>query len=267
MKNVFSQVPIRRLVLLATLAMGLASTTAQAASRLAGNVFPSASLVISNLATGGSQAYELPTPREGVNQAGDPIWVLDDYFLETSDFQLTLHAAFDPDPSIAYGITVTDFGAPTSFSFGFFTPIVPTGSPNDVSAWVVGELLDDRGDGVSLTPTAPWLQVNDLLVPVTNMGVDVGAAASHPAGPAGAIYPYGAYALGPLPGPGPGPWTGLSVNTSFLLSGGNDRFELTGSAIIVESSGVVPEPGTVLGAGVLCLGIVAGAIRRRRARG
>ena len=47
------------------------------------------------------------------------------------------------------------------------TPIVPTGSPNDVSATVIGELIDERGDGISLTPIAPWLQVNDLLAPPT----------------------------------------------------------------------------------------------------
>jgi hypothetical protein len=64
----------------------------------------------------------------------------------------------DPDPSIAYGLAVVDFGALSAFGFVFGTPIVPTASPKVVSATLVGGLTDTGGNGVSISPIGPTIQ-------------------------------------------------------------------------------------------------------------
>jgi hypothetical protein len=66
---------------------------------------------------------------------------------ETSEYRITISGSLNPDPSIAYGIAVVDFGAPTLFGFSFFTPIVPTGPATTVDASIVGGLTDFTGDG------------------------------------------------------------------------------------------------------------------------
>ena len=90
---------------------------------------------------------------------------------------------FNPDPFIAYGIAVTDFGAPSIFGFAFFTPIVATGVPNLVNASLAGALNDVTGNGVALTPTGPLAQTSALTAPATGMGVDIGPAFAAPASP------------------------------------------------------------------------------------
>jgi hypothetical protein len=173
----------------------------------------------------------------------------------------SLGATLDPDPSVAYGLAVVDFGAPSAFVFAFFTPIVPTAAPNTVTGSIVGGLTDFTGDGVSLTPTAATAQVSEVSGPATNMGVDVGGAVAFGAANPGSFYNYGAFASGPIPGPGPGPWTSLSAITAFTLSGGGDIAALTGFASIEPV--LVPEP---LSLGLLGLGLgVVVYFRRRRA--
>jgi hypothetical protein len=196
------------------------------------------------------------------------VYRVDNWEYETSEFSLQLHdVALDPDPSIAYGLAVTDFGAPTVFSFLFATPIVPTGSPNVVQSSVVGGLTDFSGDGVALTPTGSALQVSDVGLPLANMGVDVGTAASFGPGDAGALYAYGAYASGLVPGPGPGPWSWLQTSVSFGLSGGDDILALTGFTSIEEGivPAPVPEPTSLLllGGGLAAAGIFGWRSKRR----
>ncbi len=211
-------------------------------------------------------AYQLPTPVPSEDASGKTIWLVPDFTVQTGAFMVELSdTILNPDPSIAYGLAVTDFGAPSTFLFVFATPIVPTGFPNStVRSSVVGGLTDMSGDGVSLTPTGPLLQVNDLIAPLTNMGVDVGLGVTFPAAIAGSFYGYGAYAEGPIAGPVPGPWTGMQITVSFDLSGGGDIAVLTGSAFIEEF--IIPEPGTMMAGGVLALGIAGFVWRRRMAR-
>lgn len=219
---------------------------------------PSAKVVADGL------TYDLGKPRLAENESGKAVWVLDDIFVQGNGggFQITGGLEMNPDPSIGYGLAVSDFGAPSSFLFVFSVPIVPTGSPNVVNGSVVGGLTDMTGDGVSITPTGSSLQINDLLAPLTNMGVDVGVADVHPAsGTPGSFYTYGAYAAGPIAGPGPGPWTGLQVTVGFGLSGGGDIAALTGFASIEQSA--VPESSTMMAGGALALGIAGWAWRRR----
>ena len=233
---------------------------------IAGAVAPAmASAVISVPSVGlnvDGQSYELPRPVPAKDENGKDIWIMEEWKMANSEFEITLGATLNPDPSIAYGIAVIDLGAPSAFAFFFSTPIVPTGSPNTVSGSVVGGLTDATGNGVSITPTGSSLQINDLIAPITNMGVDVGIANVHPAsGTPGSFFTYGAYAAGPIAGPGPGPWTGINVSLGFTLSGGGDVAALTGFASIDPT--IVPETSTTLAGGALALGVAGWAFRRR----
>lgn len=142
----------------------------------------------------------------------------------------------DPDPMIAYGVAVTDFGAPSIFGFLFGTPIVPTGPGTVVSASVAGSLTDGGSDNVTITPTGASLQTSSVGMPLTSMGLGIGGAES---GIAGGSDVYGPYSLGPVAGPGGGPWSSLEVGVGFGLSGGGDIATLSGRASI--ETGTVPE--------------------------
>jgi hypothetical protein len=188
-------------------------------------------------------------------------WSVD---VQTAEYRITGEGALNPDPSIAYGIAVADFGAPTSFGFFFVTPIVPTGPSTVVAASIVGGLTDLTGNGVSITPFAQsTVQVASAGPPSTSLGVDVGPAFSAPAGAPGAFHSYGPHSDGPQPGPG-GIFTTLAVTASFTLSGGGDIAALTGFASIDTAPDVVPDGGPGL-AGVMAIGalLAAGAARRR----
>jgi len=195
----------------------------------------------------------------------DHKWYVDNYAMNLPEASMMISAAIDQDPSIAYGISVTDFGAPSSFSFTFTSPIVPTGSPNVVTASLVGGLTDATGNGISMTPTQADLDGDGLLElqtssvglggPTTNMGVDVGPAFTAPPGAPGALHNYLSTVAGPKPGPGPGPFDTISTTLAFGLSGDGDIASMTGFASIE-----VPEPG-ILG---LVLAGVPMLMRRRK---
>ncbi len=175
----------------------------------------------------------------------------------------SLNATLDSDPSISYGIAVTDFGTPSTFSFTFSVPIVPIGFPNVVSTSIAGAMVDLTGDGVSVAPVgvSAFLQVAELGAPSQSFG-DVGPAVSYPAGAQGALYTYGAFATGPASGPGPGPWTSLSLRLDFTASGNGDVVVLAGFASIVPE----PTSGSLLFLGVL--GLLASTRHRQyRPRG
>ncbi|MCI0539088.1 MAG: hypothetical protein L0Z50_28100 [Verrucomicrobiales bacterium] len=168
----------------------------------------------------------------------------------------------NPDPSIVYGLTVTDVGAPSSFSFLFSTPIVPTGPSTSAAAFVLGELTDATGDSVSITPLGSKLQQASVGLPLTSMNVDVGDAASFPAG-VPAIYPYGPFSEGPIAGPS-GLWTELQVTTAFTLSGEGDIADLRIGFAQIEKAQGVPDGGPGLAGMTTLCGILFGSRFVRR---
>jgi hypothetical protein len=215
-------------------------------------------------------SYQVPLePIPGTDRLAIPAreWV------DEEEYEVRLlNGTLDPDPSIAYGIAVTDFGAPSNFSFVFTTPIVPTAAPTVVDASISGGLTDQTGNGVTISPTlldldgdgTPEVQiaeVDDGIPTTTNMGVDVGPLQAYPAGPAGANHVY-QFSAGPQAGPGGGPYDTLRVRLAFGLTGGGDIASLTGFAQV----NTIPEPSSLLLLGLGACG-VAYTIRRRRARG
>jgi hypothetical protein len=171
-------------------------------------------------------------------------------------FSVDVSGVLDPDPSIGWGVTVTDFGAPSIFGFFFTTPIIVGPGPTTVDASVSGGLTDFTGNGVAITPTGPLLAISTVGLPTTSMGVDVGPAVGFGPGPPGA-HSYGLHTAGPMPGPA-GPWSVLSVTVGFSLSGGADVASLTGF------SQIVPEPSSVVMMVMSGLGLLICARFRRR---
>jgi len=191
-----------------------------------------------------------------------------------NDFDLTL----DPDPVITYGTTVTDTGAPSAFSVIYQQPITPTLAPGTATASLQGGTTNGGGapGQVTVTPTAPpaGISVDSDGIPEIavyslstnggatwlNVGLDLGPAFS--SDPTKVTDTYGVFNTGSVPGPaGAGSYDTMRVDVNFQLSGGNDRFQYSGNATILEESNV-PEPAT---AGQLALGLLGfGLIRRFR---
>jgi len=152
----------------------------------------------------------------------------------------------NPDPSIGYAIGVADFGAPSTFGFFFFTPIVPTGPCSEVYAGISGGLTDSGGpggDGMTITPFAAKLMVNELHAGAVNAGVDVGDADGVTAGDGSDVLDPDTKGFIAAPA---GIWTGLSSTLMFTLSGGGDSAAITGEFIIKEGKCAVPDGGAGL---------------------
>lgn len=147
-------------------------------------------------------------------------------------------ALLDPDPLIAYGLAVVDFGAPSTFTFAFSTPIVATGPMTTVRGEVGYTLTAGTDGSISLTPTAAKTAVYEVGGPLTSMGVDVG----DPYGPGPSATP-GTFIDGFKPGP-MGLWTSLSATVSFTGSGGGDIYGITGKGEIYSVSKPVPDAGS-----------------------
>jgi hypothetical protein len=161
------------------------------------------------------------------------------------DFEVKLSATLDPDPSIGAAIAVTDFGAPTNFSFSWSTPIMPTGPDVLVRSFISGSLSDLAGDGVAFVPTHAS---GKALVSTLNGGsptMAIGPALGVAGTGSPAAYGY-AYASAGYPSflPGPsGMWTSLEMALGFGLGGGEDSAAFT----LYSEVAAVPLPaGAVL---------------------
>ena len=213
-------------------------------------------------------------PSEFVWNSADQQWEVDNFSFSTIDGELFISGAFVPDPSLVYTFGVTDFGAPSTFTFAMTQPITPTGPLTIVQGSISGGLTDFAGNGITLTPNpangdgdvdgfieTQVGRVGPGAVPTINMGVDVGLTESESGGGPGAVYTYGPYNEGPEPGP-TGIFNSMGVTTSFILSGNNDSASLTGFLNI----NTVPEPSTFAMLGTAGALMAAFGVRRRRAR-
>lgn len=162
-----------------------------------------------------------------------------------------LSGYMDTDPYISYNISVTDFGAPSFFSFTFGTPIVPVIGANLVRASLSGSLSALGGDGAMFTPgggpLAQTASLTDGFGSIIVSSVNVGPAYSTGVVPNGTYaYPTHQTGYGPLiSGPvSPTGWTSMSATLSFGLGGGNDGAALSGYFEIIPVP--VPEPSSAL---------------------
>ena len=241
----------RRIV---TLMVGLAVLSA--GSALAGPIGASVGGAGVQVVVDG-QVFDFEADRDGRIVVEDFRVVLEQELLA----EFSIDALLDPDPSIAYVIGVTDFGAPSVFGFLFGTPIVPVGPTSVVEASLSAELTDSRGDGVTITPTAATVQSSQAGLPLISMGVDVGPGYASGPGAPGAVYSYGPYLVPPQPGPA-GNFTFLTVSNGFGLSGDGDKADFIGYTSINNTSVPVPEPA---GLSLLAIGL-GGAMRAGRRR-
>jgi hypothetical protein len=174
---------------------------------------------------------------------------------------LSAPIVLNPDPSIAWGFTVTNFlPFTTNFSFTFSTPLVPTVSgPTVVSSEISGGITDASGNNVSFAPTGAsgFVQSPSLNPGAVPTGAPSGPAFSAPGNGSAQTHSYGLFSSGLLAGPGTGPYTQLLTTVAFSLSGNGDKVSLTGNATINP----VPLPA----AAWLLLGGIAGlgALARR----
>lgn len=188
-----------------------------------------------------------------------------------------LHGVLDPDPSITFGLFVTDFGAPSSFSFSFVLPLAPlVSNPSIVFDSLDGSVTNGfDAVGVTVTALAPpagipvdgdgvsELQVYTLSddggLTWKNVGLDAGPTTTVPLGSFGSG-PYGTINQGPIATIAGGPWTHMRADINFMLSGGGDTFNF-GGAKAFGPPGSIPEPGTLL---LAFLSLVALCFDRRR---
>lgn len=165
----------------------------------------------------------------------------------------------DGDPSISYGITVTNITGPTSYTFTFQTPVSLAAGPTLMSS-SLGVTLTDGGtpeDGVQLTPfSGSSSYIQQSFVNGVDAGGDLGGLPlSSPAGfPDTNTF---SYSTGPQAGPSGGAST-IGITTSFTLQGPGDVATVSGRFNIIPA----PEPTTwgLIIAGVACVFI----LQRRR---
>jgi hypothetical protein len=184
---------------------------------------------------------------------------------------LTLHdLSSHLDPSGSFNATATDFGAPstftTTFTFPTFSPTLY--GPVSFSASVGGVVTDGTGvpNGVSYTPTGtnPGVFQYQLLdttsAPIATFFQDPGA--SFAAGPPNThtTGPFDNTGSPVVVSAGPNGVGTVVVTSSFTGSGGTDQYSFNGRW------DVVPEPNTMVLAGLGVAGLGALAIRRRQAR-
>jgi hypothetical protein len=183
---------------------------------------------------------------------------------------INMSGELDPDPSIIFGASATDFGAPSNFSFTYILPLSPqVSNPSRVFDSFSGSVTNSLVDGsASVTPRPHPVPVDgdgidevqvftlsdDNGVTWQNVGLDLGPFANFPVGQGGSGI-YGPYAEGFIPTIAGGKWTHMRADIQFRLSGGADTFTFNGIKTLI------PEPSSL----VLLL-VSLGALSFRRGR-
>jgi hypothetical protein len=174
---------------------------------------------------------------------------------ETAQGKIQLVGALDPDPMITFGAAVTDFGAPSDFSFVFNLPLVPVVASESLALDSFSDSVTNAaGPGVLITALPPpagipvdgdgitelevftlsndggvtWQNVGLDLMPTTNVPLGVGNSGNSPA-----------FNEGPITVTPTLPWTNMRADVNFRLSGGGDIFTFNGAKVLI------PEPGTL----------------------
>ena len=226
----------------------------------------------------GGQVVEVPTyyiPTSGGGKYGIGVSPTDqEWSWQNAEGKITLMGELDPDPSLGFAASVTDFGAPAhlashlfcrsrrsyptlQLSFDSLQGGVTNGGDPDggVTVTAIPPLgIPVDGDGI------PEIQVYTLSddggTTWKNVGLDAGPTTFVPLGPfAGGAY--GTFNQGPIATIAGGPWTHMRADINFMLSGGGDAFTFSGNKVLTP----IPEPSSAL----LCLlgAVLGGCVRRR----
>lgn len=187
-------------------------------------------------------------------------------------WEVQIVAELNPDPSIVYGMAITDLGLPSSFSFVLSQGIAPTTAAGIVTASLSGSTTNGTGfpgpvsvavnaapgfiplDGDLVAEIQVYTLSQNAGVTFLNAGLDLGPAFASNLLQASDIY--GPFNAGPAAGPaGAGLYNLMRLDLNLGLSGGGDIFTFNGSGT------VVPEP---VSAGLLALGLACLIAARRR---
>lgn len=193
---------------------------------------------------------------------------------QNAEGKIMMQGELDPDPSLAFAASVTDFGAPSTFGFTFTLPLAPlVPNPSTVFDSLSGSVTNGSGDDGGVTVTAmpplgipvdgdgiPEIQVYTLSddggLTWKNVGLDAGPTTFIPLAPF-ASGGYGIFNQGPIATIPGGPWTHMRADINFMLSGGGDAFSFNGAKVLEP----IPEPSTVLL--TLIAAAIGGCFRRR----
>lgn len=177
--------------------------------------------------------------------------------IQNEEGVLTIGGSGNSDPFIAFAISAVDIGGPTTFTVVITIPIVPLVGAYSVSASLGISVTDGGTDGASASPSAgnTEIMLNDVGTCVA--GVDIGTLVTAPPGGTNTLN----FSAGLLPAPvGLGCDTTMTVTVSFLGTGGNDNYAITGRFDLNP----VPAPASLALFGAALLGLV-GMGRRRAA--